>query len=101
IGKKKVAVNRSKRTGQKFNSLADLVEKEGKSILNQLTVKPASRPKRAVKPFGMGDVVKFEEKRFVVKGIMVNYLGFVGEEKYNKSMKKTHLLLKNQGICCL
>ncbi|MEA1967402.1 MAG: lysophospholipid acyltransferase family protein [Thermodesulfobacteriota bacterium] len=30
------------------NSLADLVEKEGKSILNQLTVKPASRPKRVL-----------------------------------------------------
>ncbi|MEA1968036.1 MAG: RNA-guided endonuclease IscB [Thermodesulfobacteriota bacterium] len=101
IGKKKVAVNRNKRAGQTFDSLADLVEKEGNSILNQLTVKPARRRKRSIKPFGMGDIVEFEKKRFVVKGFMANYLGFAGEEKYNKLIKKTHLLLKNQGICCL
>ncbi|MEA1967172.1 MAG: hypothetical protein U9N77_03005 [Thermodesulfobacteriota bacterium] len=54
-----------------------------------------------IKPFGMGDIVEFEKKRFVVKGGMGNYLGFIGETKYNKPMKKTKLLSKNQGICCL
>ena len=44
IGKKKVAVNRGKRAGQVFDSLIDLVEKEGDQILNQLTAKPAIRP---------------------------------------------------------
>lgn len=101
IGKKKVAVNRKKRTGQTADSLADLVEKEELSILNKVTARPATRPKRSQKPIEMGDIVLFEGKRFVVKGFMGNYLGFVGEQKYNKSMKKSKLLLKNQGICCL
>lgn len=101
IGKKKVAVNRNKRTGQTFESLADLVEKEGRTILNKVTMKPATRPKRSQKSIGMGDIILFEDKRFVVKGFTGNYLGLVGEEKYNKSMKKAKLLLKNQGICCL
>jgi len=32
---------------------------------------------------------------------MGNYLGFVGEEKYNKLMSKSELIMKNQGICCI
>jgi hypothetical protein len=101
IGKKKVAVNRNKRAGQTFDSLKDLVEKEGEQILNQIIVKPATRPKRSQKPFGMGDVVKFNNKFYTVKGFMGNYLGFVGEEKYNKLMSKSELVMKNQGICCI
>ncbi len=101
IGKKKVAVNRNKRAGQTFDSLKDLVEKEGEQILNQIIVKPATRPKRSQKPFGMGDVVKFNNKFYTVKGFMGNYLGFVGEEKYNKLMSKSELIMKNQGICCI
>ncbi len=101
IGKKKVAVNRNKRAGQTFDSLENLVEKEGEQILNQLTVKPATRPKRAQKPFGMGDVVKYQDKFYTVKGFTGNYLGFVNEEKYNKLMSKSELIIKNQGICCI
>lgn len=101
IGKKKVAVNRGKRDSQVFDSLIDLVEKEGEQILNQLTAKPATRPKRSQKPFGMGNVVKFENKFFTVKGFKGNYLGFIGEDKYNKPMGKSELIMKNQGICCI
>ncbi len=101
IGKKKVAVNRNKRAGQTFDSLKDLVEKEGEQILNQIIVKPATRPKRAQKPFGMGDVVKFNNKFYTVKGFMGNYLGFVSDQKYNKLMSKSELIMKNQGICCI
>ncbi len=101
IGKKKVAVNRNKRAGQIFDSLKDLVKKEGEQILNQLTVKPATRPKRSTKPFGMGDVVKYKGKRYVVKGCMGNYLGFVGQNKYNHLMNKSQLIIKNQGIVCI
>jgi len=101
IEKKKVAVNRNKRAGQTFDSLKDLVAKEGNSVLNKINAKPATRPKRSTKPFGMGDVVSFNGERYVVKGFTGNYLGFIGEEKYNKSMKKAHLLSKNQGTCCL
>ena len=101
IGKKKVAVNRNKRAGQTFDSLSDLVEKEGEQILNQVIAKPAKRYKRNIKPFGMGDVVKFNNKYYTVKGIMGNYLGFINEDKYNKPMKKSELIMKNQGICCI
>ena len=67
IGKKKVANNRGKRTGQKGDSLKELVTKKGESILNKLTVKPATRPKRSSKPFGMGDVISFKGQVFTVK----------------------------------
>ena len=106
IGKKKVAVNRNKRTGQTFDSLKDLVTKcaEDESVLNQLTVKPATRPKRSTRyPFGMGDVVKFRGGIYVVKGFTGNYLGFVDtiDSKYNKNMKEAELVIKNQGIVCI
>ena len=118
IGKKKVAVNRNKRTGQTFDSLKDLVTRgamltlrqhafrkcaEHETVLNLLTVKPATRPKRSTKPFGMGDVVKFKGKIYVVKGFTGNYLGFVDavDDKYNKNMKEAELVIKNQGIVCI
>ncbi len=105
IGKKKVAVNRNKRTGQTFDSLKDLVTKcaEHETVLNLLTVKPATRPKRSTKPFGMGDVVKFRGGIYVVKGFTGNYLGFVDtiDSKYNKNMKEAELVIKNQGIVCI
>ena len=101
IGKSKVAVNRHRRAGQTFNSLTDLVEMKGRSILNQLTAKSATRPKRSTKPFGMGDVVRFENKTYTVKGFTGNYLGFIGDDKYNKLMRKSEIIVKNQGICCV
>ena len=101
IGKKKIAVNRNKRTGQTFDSLKDLVEKEGSSVLNKICVKPATKPKRSISPINMGDTVIFEGKIYVVKGFKGQYLGFVGEDKYNKHINKTELLFKNTGICCL
>jgi len=105
IGKKKVAVNRNKRTGQTFDSLKDLVTKcaEHETVLNLLTVKPATRPKRSTKPFGMGDVVKFRGGIHIVKGFTGNYLGFVdaADGKYNKNIKEAELVIKNQGIVCI
>ena len=101
IGKKKVAVNKNKRTGQTFNSLRDLIEKEGEQILNKITVKPAKRFRRSIKLFGMGDIIKFKNKYYVTKGIMGKYIGVINEEKYNKPMKKSELIMKNQGIVCL
>jgi hypothetical protein len=98
---KRVALNRNKRTGQLFDSLKDLVEREGQSVLNKLTVKHAIRPKRSIKPFGMGDVVKYQDKFFTVKGYTGSRLGFIGEEKYNKPMSKSKRILQNQGICCI
>ena len=50
---------------------------------------------------GMGDVVRYENQYFTVKGYTGNYLGFVNDKKYNKSMQKAQIVLKNQGICCL
>ena len=105
IGKKKVAVNRNKRIGQSFDSLKDLVTKcaEDETVLNRLTVKPATRPKRSSKPFGMGDVVKFRRGIYIVKGFTGNYLGFVDtvDGKYDKNMKEAELIIKNQGIVCI
>ena len=98
---KKVAVNRNKRAGQTSDSLKDLVKKKGEAILNKLTVKSATRPKRSIKPFEMGDTVKYKSKHYTVKGFTGNYLGFVNQEKYNNLMSKTSTLLKNQGICCV
>lgn len=101
IGKQKVAVNRNRRTGQIAESLKDLMGKKGVSVLNKLTVKPAARPKRSMKPFGMGDTVRYKGKNQVIRGFTGNYLGFVGDKKYNKNMNKAESVLKNQGICCV
>lgn len=90
------------RNGQGKTAVLDAITVAvGPYILNQLTVKPATRPKRSTKPFGMGDVVKYKGKRYVVKGYMGNYLGFVGQNKYNHLMSKSQLIIKNQGIVCI
>ena len=47
----------------------------------------------------MGDIVKFENGFHMVKGFTGNYFGFIGEDKYNKPMGKSELIMKNQGIC--
>jgi len=101
IGKTKVAVNRRKRTAQEFDSLKDLVVSKDCSILNLLTVKSASRPKRSKCKIGMGDIVLFDKEIQVVKGFMGSYLGFIGKEKYNHSIKQSECLIKNCGIVCL
>lgn len=101
IGKVKVAVNRHKRTAQFFDSLEDLVNKEGVEILNKLTVNKAIRPKRTIKQIGMGDIVNYSSKHFIVKGSKGQYLGFIGDDKYNKSIKKSKLVMKNTGMVCI
>ncbi|MBF0224597.1 MAG: hypothetical protein HQK76_03995, partial [Desulfobacterales bacterium] len=101
IGKIKVAVNRNKRTSQKFDSLKDLIAKQDCNILNLLTVRPAIRPKISQSLFQMGDVVKYNNKIEIVKGFMGNYLGFIWKDKYNHNVKNAKLLIKNQGIVCL
>lgn len=101
IGKVKVAVNRHKRTAQTFDSLEDLVNREGDNVLNKLTVNKAIRPKRNVKQIGMGDLVNYQNNRFVVKGTTGQYLGFIGEDKYNKTIKKAQLIIKNNGMVCI
>jgi hypothetical protein len=46
----------------------------------------------------VGDVVNYLSKHFIIKGSMGQYLGFIGEDKYNKSIKKSKLVTKNTGI---
>jgi hypothetical protein len=101
IGRQKIAVNRNRRTGQTSDSLKDLIDREGESFLNKLTVRPAARPKRSIKSFGMGDTVRYEGEIKTIRGFTGNYIGFIGDKKYNKNMKKAELMLKNQGICCI
>ncbi len=99
LNKTKVANNRKKRTGQTLDSLKDYIKKGGKA--DNLTVKPAIRPKKKKQIFNMGDIVLYKGKRYVIKGGAGYYVGFVNHKEYNKKIKNTVLLTRNQGICCL
>ena len=100
FNKNKIAINRNKRIGQSFDSLKDINSK----YIDKLTVKPAIKPWRKFKGFEAGDVVKFDDnknKTYIVKGFMNNYLGLMGEQKYNFPMKKCKILKRNEGLCCI
>lgn len=102
-GKKIVAKNRRKRTGQSSDSLAELLENKGRKYLHSLRVLPGKKVKRsAFNEFAKGDVVRYKGKTYVVKGYgeMGRSLGFVNEKKYVPS-KDCQLVIRNTGIVCL
>ena len=102
-GKKIIAKNRRKRTGQKKDSLAELVEKRGVAILPRLHILSGKKVVRsAFKEFKKGDVVRYLNRVYVVKGYGENgrSLGLIGEKAYVPA-KDCRLVTRNRGIVCL
>ena len=102
-GKKIVAKNRRKRTGQTEDSLLELIENKGKSIMACLRILPGKKVIRSMfKAFAKGDVVKYKGKHYVVKGYgeMGRRLGFVDCKDYVPT-KECRLVTRNQGLVCI
>ena len=102
-GKKIVAKNRRKRTGQKKDSLAELVEKCGMAIVPRLSILSGKKVVRSnFKEFRKGDVVRYRNRVYVVKGYGEKglRLGLVGEKDYVPA-KDCRLVTRNRGIVCL
>lgn len=101
--KKIVAKNRKKRTGQKYDSLTDVVEREGRRILPHLRVLPGKKVRRSgFNQFKKGDVVRYKGQTYVVKGYgeMGRRLGFVGQKDYVPA-NDCRLVVRNKGMVCL
>ncbi len=102
-GKKIIAKNRRKRTGQLTDSLLELLESKDQQYLHSLRVLPGKKVTRSnFNEFSKGDVVRYKGKTYVVKGYgeMGRSLGFVNEKKYVPT-KDCRLVIQNTGIVCL
>ncbi len=102
-GKKTIAKNRRKRTGQKEDSLAELLEKRGVAIMPRLSILSGKKVVRsAFKKFKKGDAVRYQNRIYVVKGYgeMGRRLGLVGKKDYVPA-KDCRLVARNRGIVCL
>jgi hypothetical protein len=102
-GTKIVAKNRNKRTGQKSDSLTELVAKKGKQILARLRVLPGKKVIRSgYDELRKGDVVRYKGTYCVIKGYgeMGMRVGFAMQKDYVPS-KECSLVLQNAGMVCL
>lgn len=103
VGNKIVAKNRKKRTGQDHDSLADLVDKQGRQIMASLRVLPGKKVIRSkFDDFRKGDAVRYKGRVYIVKGYgeMGRSLGLVGKKDYVPA-KDCRLVALNKGIVCL
>ncbi len=97
-GRKLVAQNRKRKTGQNKKSFAEVVSKYGLHSLKAVPAKRRYRRQFALRP---GDKVKYNGTVETVKGVTGNNVGFTGKPGYGNNIKNCVLVQRNTGITFL